>query len=284
MCNEHFIFTRQCQVSTVPKSNSVSREYSFQNPVQWLGGRFSNTTPSAIPGRCLPAMKTPIKILVLYFFTITVAGCQTKPKFDISILNKAGQIIADIDSTTIQTFSRWNYLGLIKGEEWWSKQSGDTSKYILEYHAWKDSSELEFRYSDQFKKDFPCQFYFDTTRYKDFGFAVSKGYIYQIGYFDSSRIPHYQYTPLKVQEIFPLANPFDTIAYLSKLKQRFQASSIEYTNEYSPMLDFYLGQGYRLTYLLKAGSLRESLSPDNPHDSINLTPNWTFYHEIQNNE
>ena len=33
------------------KNNFVNRQISFQNRVRWLGGRFSNSPPSAIPGR-----------------------------------------------------------------------------------------------------------------------------------------------------------------------------------------------------------------------------------------
>jgi hypothetical protein len=46
MSNEHFINTRQYQVATVPTCSFVSGQISFQNPVQRLGGDFSNTTPA----------------------------------------------------------------------------------------------------------------------------------------------------------------------------------------------------------------------------------------------
>ena len=51
MSNEHLFSTRQLRVATVPSVNFVNRQISFQNRVRWLGGRFSNSPPSAIPGR-----------------------------------------------------------------------------------------------------------------------------------------------------------------------------------------------------------------------------------------
>ena len=39
-------------------NNLVIRQISFQNLGWWLGGRISNTPPSAIPGRYRPPEKT----------------------------------------------------------------------------------------------------------------------------------------------------------------------------------------------------------------------------------
>lgn len=245
-----------------------------------MGGRNANPHQLQSRGRCLQAMKLLLKILATYLSITIVLSCQTQPKFDNSILERAQKIVAETDSSSINAFLRWNYLGTYKGKEWWSKNAGDTSKYILLYTRSDDSSKIGLLHSKDFQIDFPCKFYFDTSRYKEFEFALYKGFVCRISNIDSVRESNIQSTHIKVNELFPTSNPFDTLAILSKLKDRFNVMSIEYTNEYSPSLDFFLERNYRLTYMLNEGSLRKSLTAANKHDSINLNRNWTLYRPI----
>lgn len=196
-------------------------------------------------------------IFILTFLT----DCRDLNHSEKDILSKAEKITNLLDSNSIEILKKWNYG--VRGEyEIWTKHSSDSSKYTCFYKTEKDTSYLSVYQPYNFKKDFPCNFSFDTSKFWQFNFEAYQGKIFRITFVDNYGQNHITDTLISIHNLFTNTNPFDTLKRLSNFTKNLGVYGISYNKDIGEFVEFWLSFHDKLTYL---------------PDSLNLDPKSQKY-------
>lgn len=184
-------------------------------------------------------------LLLLPTFILTLIVSCTENQYSEEIIDQqANRIIKLLDKSAIDTFKHWEY-GTRGEAEVWAKL--DTPTYGCFYFH-KDTLKLSVGRIENFKKDFPYAINVDTSKVHQLSFKKISTEDINVSAWTNFGSDTILVDKIKLRELFPEKDPFQTFAKLSKLKDRLQIIGTFYRPDIGNFIQFYLTNQHVLTY------------------------------------
>ena len=195
--------------------------------------------------------------LGLTFFT----KCNSPISTDKTVEDVALKLADNIDSNSIHQLKKFCF-GKRGNLEFWQRVSGDSFLYTFSYKHLGDTTELTVFRPHNFTKDFTTNYQFDTTKYYQFRFSKLKDSIVKIVSVTNQAQEVSNDTLLPSKNIFPDANPFETLSTLTSIKDKYSFIGTSYRGDIGDFIEFWLSPQFKLTYL---------------PDTLNMNPKFMKY-------
>lgn len=215
------------------------------------------------------------KYLIQLSLALLISSCSNVDYCTECDSNKqAKHLVNSLNDSCIQIFIDWEYE---KHQDFdvWRKACWDKGPYSKEYHKCyyaillhknADSSTLSVGYLENFKKDFPFELQFDTSKYAGLWFSCKKNgelSIYTNVMHQGDLVLVNLRSGLTISDIFKTVNPFEKIESLQRLKNELGLIKTVYRPEVGNYIQFYLNDTSVVTYF-----------PDKLLINQNLKTNW----------
>lgn len=182
------------------------------------------------------------------FFWTTIVACSGPQFSDKNIEARAINITQMLDSNSINVFKEWSY-GIRGQAEIWSKLSFDSSLYACLYINNLGTIKLSIGQLENFKKDFPCDFLIDTSKYHRTIFSKINDTTISIMAIDNQGHDHILSESIPLKSVFRTSDPFKHFKSLSDFKDSLGIIGTFYRPDIGNFIELYLSAQHILTYL-----------------------------------
>lgn len=230
---------------------------------------------------------------ILTFILLFSSCINTNHSSESEEYKKAEYLVNHLTDSNICFFTNWEYENY-KGLNVWRKACWEKGIYTKEYHDCyyaivfkknSDSTTITPGNIDNFKKDFPFVFKFDTSKYGDLSFSINKKkelsiYCIRLHKGDDNLVN--LKSGIKVSDIFKTENPFEKILSFEKIKNEIEIIKTLYRPEAGNYIQFYLNDSTIVTYFPEKLNLNLKLKKFwEPilYQGRKIKKNWYFRHE-----
>jgi hypothetical protein len=207
-------------------------------------------------------MKLSTIIFTTWIF-LTLASCTDSRFSDQQIEIKALDIVEDLDSIKIKTFYEWGF-GHRGKADIFTKHSANADSGFYSYSCFylKDSGRIKLSVGrfENFKKDFPCDLFIDTSKYYKVDFIKINDTTVHISAINNQGHNEIISEKIILNKLFITNDPFKKFKSLHDFKDSLGILGNFYRPDIGNFIQFYLSSQHILTYL-----------PDN----LNLNPKYS---------
>lgn len=186
------------------------------------------------------------------------------------------KIAQQLNNQSVDNFYRWNFFN--RGGNNWEKKFGDSDLYTCTYSVVSDTTTIIAYRPENFNVDFPCSFSFDTSQYESFSFKKSQNNLVVVIGTNRHGKDSILVSNQKLNSLFALTNPFDTLSALTKLKDSLMIIGIaSYKNkDIGNFIEFILSRKHILTYFPDSSSVRNKYWKEDFYKGKWINKNWNY--------
>ncbi|MEK7226634.1 MAG: hypothetical protein AAB221_13255 [Bacteroidota bacterium] len=190
--------------------------------------------------------------LGLTFFT----KCNSHTATDNAAQEAALKLANNIDDSSLNLLKQFCF-GKRGNLEFWQRVSADSFLYSVSYKLLGDTTELTVHRPYNFKKDFTINFLFNTARFYEFRFLKLKDVIVKIVSVTNQAQDVTKDTSVSSKHLFPDSNPFETLSYLTNIKDKYSLIGTSYRGDIGDFIEFWLSPQFKLTYLPDTSNMNQ---------------------------
>jgi len=190
-----------------------------------------------------------ILLIIATFFGLTFfTKCNSPAATDNAVKQAALKLANNIDDSSLSLLKQFSF-GKRGNLEFWQRVSADSFLYSFSYKLLGDTTELTVYSPYNFKRDFTTNFQFDTARFYEFRFLKLKNSIVKIVSVTKQAQEITNDTSVSSKLLFPESSPFETLSYLSNIKDKYSLIGTSYRSDIGDFIVFWLTPQFKLTYL-----------------------------------
>lgn len=198
-----------------------------------------------------------ILLIIATFLGLTFfIKCNSTAATDKAAQEAALKLANNIDDSSINLLKKFSF-GKRGNLEFWQRVSADSSLYSLSYKLLGDTAELTVYNPYNFKREFTTNFQFDTARFYEFRFLKLKDSIVKIISVSNQAQEIMCDTSVYSKLLFPDLNPFETLSYLTNIKDKYSIIGTSYISDIGDIFVFWLTPQFKLTYLPDTSNMNQ---------------------------
>ena len=206
---------------------------------------------------CMQALRHILLTIAIFLGLTFFIQCNSPVATGNAAQEAALKLANNIDDSSLNLLKQFCF-GKRGNLEFWQRVSADSFLYSFSYKLLGDTTELTVYSPYNFKRDFTTNFQFDTAKFYEFRFLKLKDSIVKIVSVTNQAQEITSDTTVSSKLLFPDSNPFETLSYLTGIKDKYSLIGTSYRSDIGDFIVFWLTPQFKLTYLPDTSNMNQN--------------------------